>query len=285
MLIRAVDESGEELQLCSKQKKDHVCVIKTLNTELFMGGGKSDVTFYCKGSNGGGCKTKRPSKVKLQALLRYEDGSKLSYLSPQFLVRGNRRGVGFHKTTTSSRIKEEDINFSSPATLLQNSTPSGVVSANTNLIVSPPVPPGVLTREGSGLSYLSSPSTQSFQIPKISPPFVYTGTSIVSSPFSGRPLGPSSSSDPIIHPDTNLVTGAVKGELVPPENMQNPPEGNILLSSTVLPPLPTGIPHIGSPTTTVGGFPLSYHSYVPNSPMISQETEKKIKYPKRIHLL
>jgi len=39
--IRAVDVYGEELQLCSKQKKDHSCVIKTLNTELFVGGGKA----------------------------------------------------------------------------------------------------------------------------------------------------------------------------------------------------------------------------------------------------
>jgi hypothetical protein len=61
--------------------------------------------------------------------------------------------------------------------------------------------------------------------------------------------------------------------------MPNPPEGNVL-SSTVLPPFPTGIPHIGSPTTTVGGFSLSYHSYVPNFPIITQEIEKKLNTPK-----
>jgi len=89
--IRAVDVCGEEVRLCPKIKKDHEYVIKTLNEELFQGGAKTDVTFYCKGENTGGCKTKKPSKLRLCALLVYENGSFEKFISPTFLVKGNRR--------------------------------------------------------------------------------------------------------------------------------------------------------------------------------------------------
>jgi len=161
MVIRAVDESGEELQLCSKQKKDHVCVIKTLNTELFIGGGKADVTFYCKGSNGGGCKTKRPSKVKLQALLRYEDGVKLSYGSTQFLVRGNRRQAGTKPIRYKPEIEDDVV-----ATIKFNPHPSasgkggnmpGIYLGTPGMI--PITAGGFITKISPTTSALYSPST------------------------------------------------------------------------------------------------------------------------------
>jgi len=207
MVIRAVDESGEELQLCSKQKKDHVCVIKTLNTELFMGGGKADVTFYCKGSNGGGCKTKRPSKVKLQAMLRYEDGFKLSYGSAQFLVRGNRRQAGTKPIRYKAEIEEEVmVNHPLPSNLGIVCNHISGISGVTSGIFSPN--PGFITK--------ISPTA-----PLLLPP----------SPFPGR----HPSVEPInILPDLSLPVESIKILSEDPDLT--------LLSSGVLPPLPATVP-------------------------------------------
>lgn len=88
--VTGLDIHGEELQLCPKLKKDHDCVTKTLHEELFAGGAKVDVTFYCKGSNSGGCKTKKPARVCLSITLIYEEGI-FKFSSSPFTVKGNRR--------------------------------------------------------------------------------------------------------------------------------------------------------------------------------------------------
>jgi len=88
--VTGLDLHGEELQLCPKLKKDHDCVTKTLHEELFVGGAKVDVTFYCKGSNSGGCKTKKPARVCLCITLIYEIGI-IKIISAPFTVKGNRR--------------------------------------------------------------------------------------------------------------------------------------------------------------------------------------------------
>jgi len=88
--VTGLDIHGEELQLCPKLKKDHDCVTKTLHEELFAGGAKVDVTFYCKGSNSGGCKTKKPARVCLCITLIYEEGI-IKVISSPFTVKGNRR--------------------------------------------------------------------------------------------------------------------------------------------------------------------------------------------------
>jgi len=102
--VRVVDLYGTEVALCPKKKKDHDCVIKTLNEEFFVGGAKTDITFYCKGANTGGCKTKKPSQYRLYITLFYNSGSPLQYLSSVFLVRGNRRV----RKDTNAVITEED---------------------------------------------------------------------------------------------------------------------------------------------------------------------------------
>lgn len=206
MVIRAVDESGEELQLCSKQKKDHVCVIKTLNTELFMGGGKADVTFYCKGSNGGGCKTKRPSKVKLQAMLRYEDGFKLSYGSAQFLVRGNRRQAGTKPIRYKAEIDEEAT--------VNHPLPSNWNSCN-QISGSSGVTPGIFPPNPGFITKISPTAPLLFPL----------------SPFPGR----YPSVEPInILPDLSLPVESIKILSEDPDLT--------LLSSGVLPPLPATVP-------------------------------------------
>jgi hypothetical protein len=88
--VSGLDLHGEELILCAKLKKDHDCVTKTLHEELFPGGAKVDVTFYCKGSNSGGCKTKKPARVCLSITLIYEEGL-IKVISSPFTVKGNRR--------------------------------------------------------------------------------------------------------------------------------------------------------------------------------------------------
>jgi len=104
--VRVVDMYGAEVLLCAKQKKDHDYVLKTLNEEFFLGGAKADVTFYCKGANSGGCKTKKPSKLRLCISLVYDDGSCPQFSSPLFLVKGNRRThtktMGSYSVTTTN---------------------------------------------------------------------------------------------------------------------------------------------------------------------------------------
>jgi len=95
--VLGLDVYGEELRLCPKQKKDHDCVTRTLHEELFAGGAKVDVTFYCKGLNSGGCKTKKPARVCLAVSLVYHEGV-MKLTSLPFTVKGNRR----QKTKRSS---------------------------------------------------------------------------------------------------------------------------------------------------------------------------------------
>jgi hypothetical protein len=110
--VRVVDMYGAEVLLCAKQKKDHDYVLKTLNEEFFLGGAKADVTFYCKGANSGGCKTKKPSKLRLCISLVYDDGSCPQFSSPLFLVKGNRRThtktMGSYSVTTSNTAIMQD---------------------------------------------------------------------------------------------------------------------------------------------------------------------------------
>jgi len=105
--VRVVDLYGTEVALCPKKKKDHDCVIKTLNEEFFVGGAKTDITFYCKGANTGGCKTKKPSQYRLYITLFYNSGSHLQFLSSVFLVRGNRRV----RKDTNAVIEEDALKF------------------------------------------------------------------------------------------------------------------------------------------------------------------------------
>jgi len=88
--VSGLDLHGEVLQLCPKQKKDHDCVTKTLHEELFPGGVKVDVTFYCKGLSSGGCKTKKPAKVCISVILTFAE-SATKIISSPFTVKGNRR--------------------------------------------------------------------------------------------------------------------------------------------------------------------------------------------------
>jgi hypothetical protein len=240
MVIRAVDESGEELQLCSKQKKDHVCVIKTLNTELFMGGGKADVTFYCKGSNGGGCKTKRPSKVKLQVMLRYEDGVKSSYGSMQFLVRGNRRQAGAKPIRYKPELEEE------VAVNLYHHGVQQSAMINTGGICG--MSSGI-SGSGIGSSVIGTGSGGSGIFP-MAPPGCFITKITPSTP----PLFPST----------------FPGSRLPPEHitvLSDPSESTLLAHSPILPPLPATGPAPPS-------FPF-YPSF-PIYPIITtQDIEKK----------
>jgi len=110
--VRVVDLYGADVALCPKKKKDHDCVIKTLNEEFYVGGAKTDVTFYCKGANTGGCKTKKPSQYRLYITLYYHNGTSLQFLSSVILVRGNRR---VRKETTTTNVEETPKYFQTKA--------------------------------------------------------------------------------------------------------------------------------------------------------------------------
>jgi len=43
------DFLGQDLQLCSKPKRDHESVMKVHNELFSKGRGEADITFYCKG--------------------------------------------------------------------------------------------------------------------------------------------------------------------------------------------------------------------------------------------
>jgi len=88
--VEGLDMHGAVLQLCPKLKKDHECVTKTLHEELFPGGAKVDVTFYCKGLSSGGCKTKKPARVCIGVMLTFAEIMTQINTSP-FTVKGNRR--------------------------------------------------------------------------------------------------------------------------------------------------------------------------------------------------
>jgi hypothetical protein len=205
------------------RKKDHICVIKTLNTELFMGGGKADVTFYCKGSNGGGCKTKRPSKVKLQAMLRYEDGVKLSYGSMLFLVRGNRRQAGAKPIRYKPELEEEiavAVNFNhgmnqSANQTTMNSGGMNICGMNSGISGSGIGSSGTGSGIGSGMFPMAPPV---YFITKITP----TTPPLFPSTFPGSRISPESIN---LLPDPSL-----------------PSESTLLAHSPVLPPLPATVP-------------------------------------------
>jgi len=127
--VSGLDALGEELILCSKLKKDHDCVTKTLHEELFPGGAKVDVTFYCKGSNSGGCKTKKPALVSLSITLIYEEGL-IKVNSTPFSVKGNRRQK-IKRLCNSSRRENllmttviDNPSFLSENTLVPSSVPT-----------------------------------------------------------------------------------------------------------------------------------------------------------------
>eukprot|EP01124_Arcella_intermedia_P013435 TRINITY_DN19848_c0_g1_i1.p1 TRINITY_DN19848_c0_g1~~TRINITY_DN19848_c0_g1_i1.p1 ORF type:complete len:327 (+),score=26.89 TRINITY_DN19848_c0_g1_i1:92-982(+) len=143
--IQAVDTFGELVKLCPKQKKDHEFVLKTLNEELFQGGAKGDVTFYCKGANSGGCKTKKPSRIRLLVTLHYE-GCCVDTYSSYFMVKGNRR------TQTKIFVKGSPQRPSSP-TLFEKCVSTCWSPHISNCSSSPTCPTSISTM------FTSSPSS------------------------------------------------------------------------------------------------------------------------------
>lgn len=95
--IIPVDYSGYEIGLCSVIKKcDHSAVIKVHKISHQIGNSTAEVTFYCKGLTDAvnGCKSKKPSTVKLQLTGMYLNNNKyesFTVFSEPFFVVSNRR--------------------------------------------------------------------------------------------------------------------------------------------------------------------------------------------------
>ncbi len=89
----AIDEKGQRLELCPKIEKDHTKVISILNPsrQENLLAYKADITFYCKGKNSGGCRARKPAKVRIGAVITDKNGMEDFKYSCQFNLYVNRR--------------------------------------------------------------------------------------------------------------------------------------------------------------------------------------------------